>query len=250
MSRLFMRKKSSTTTSDDAEHWISTSDLMTGLMMVFLFISIAFMRHAYQERDHMKEVQNQMRDIAVAYESTQDSIYSALMDEFKEDLPKWSAKIHRDDLSIEFTDMEILFEVGSAKLKPGFKTVLDNFFPRYMERLAQFKENITEIRIEGHASTYWNATTSPDEAYTKNMILSQARTRSVLFHIQTIPEMQSQKDWVRQHMAAIGFSSSHAVRDRHGRENAEASRRVTFRVLTNADLQIRKILNKYNEGSR
>lgn len=170
MSRLFMRKKSSTTKSDDAEHWISTSDLMTGLMMVFLFISIAFMRHAYQERDQMKEVQNQMRDIAVAYESTQDSIYSALMDEFHEDLPKWSAKINRDDLSIEFTDMEILFEVGSAKLKPGFKTVLDNFFPRYMERLAQFKENITEIRIEGHASTYWNATTSPDEAYTKNMI--------------------------------------------------------------------------------
>ena len=138
MSRLFMRKKSSTTKSDDAEHWISTSDLMTGLMMVFLFISIAFMRHAYQERDQMKEVQNQMRDIAVAYESTQDSIYSALMDEFKEDLPKWSAKIHRDDLSIEFTDMEILFEVGS----PSSRKILRRFVSKVMRALIGMQRQV------------------------------------------------------------------------------------------------------------
>ena len=243
MSRLFRKNSAPSSHEDNAEHWISTSDLMTGLMMVFMFVSIAFMRHVNEERD-------QVKSIAVAYESTQNNIYAALMDEFKEDLSKWDAVITRDDLSVEFTNMEILFEVGSASLKPGFKEVLNDFFPRYMGRLAQYKENIAEIRIEGHASSYWNATTTIDEAYAKNMILSQARTRSVLFYIQTIPEMNVQKDWLRQHIAAIGFSSSHIVKDAKGRENAEASRRVTFRVLTNADMKIREILKKYNETSR
>ena len=31
---------------DDGDHWFTISDLMAGLMMVFLFISIALMRHA------------------------------------------------------------------------------------------------------------------------------------------------------------------------------------------------------------
>lgn len=47
--------------------------------MVFMFVSIAFMRHVNEERD-------QVKSIAVAYESTQNNIYAALMDEFKEDL--------------------------------------------------------------------------------------------------------------------------------------------------------------------
>lgn len=77
------------------------------------------------------------------------------------------------------------------------------------------------------------------------MILSQKRTQSVLLHIQEIPNLQNEKVWMRQNIAAIGFSSSHAVRDESGRENAEASRRVTFRVLTNADQQILRILKNH-----
>lgn len=244
MSQLFKRRgrSSASQSKDDVEHWISASDLMSGLMMVFLFISIALMRHAYQER-------NRMLDIAVAYEQTQMAIYNALMDEFAEDLPWWKAKIHRDTLSVEFTDMKIMFEVGSSELKPEFKMILDDFFPRYMQRLEAFRSNISEIRIEGHASSYWNSQVTEDEAYAKNMILSQERTQSVLFHIQAVPELQNQKEWMRKNIAAIGFSSSHAVLDENGRENAEASRRVTFRVLTNADQEIQRILSNH-EASR
>ena len=79
MSRLFRKNSAPSSHEDNAEHWISTSDLMTGLMMVFMFVSIAFMRHVNEERD-------QVKSIAVAYESTQNNIYAALMDEFKEDL--------------------------------------------------------------------------------------------------------------------------------------------------------------------
>jgi hypothetical protein len=46
---------------EDSDHWMSVSDLMSGLMIVFLFISIALMRTALIERDKIKQV-------AVAYQ--------------------------------------------------------------------------------------------------------------------------------------------------------------------------------------
>lgn len=59
--------KSRHRTGDGGEHWMSVSDLMAGLMMVFLFISVALMRDAMNERDKIKEV-------AVTYEKTQEAI--------------------------------------------------------------------------------------------------------------------------------------------------------------------------------
>ena len=74
----------SPTDEQEETHWLSVSDLMAGLTMVFLFISIALMRDAFMERDKIKE-------IAVAYQENQVSIYNALNDEFTEDLKAWSA---------------------------------------------------------------------------------------------------------------------------------------------------------------
>lgn len=219
---------------EDLEHWVSVSDLMSGLMMVFLFISIALMRNAFEERDRM-------RGIAEAYENTQIAIYERLQSEFAADLESWRAHINPLDLSVEFTDTEVLFEIGSADLRPRFQAILSDFFPRYMRALEPFRDSITEIRIEGHASSYWNADATPERAYANNMQLSQARTRSVLFQILANEPDPSEREWIRSHVAAIGFSSSHLVM-RNGREDARASRRVTFRVLTNANQQIRKIL--------
>ena len=96
--------------------------------MVFLFISIALMRHAYMERDKVKNV-------AKAYETTQIAIYESLQAEFGTDLKKWSAKIDRDTLSVEFEDTEVLFKMGSATLQPRFEEILDDFFPRYIQSL-------------------------------------------------------------------------------------------------------------------
>ena len=58
---------------EDGEHWLTVSDLMAGLMMVFLFIAIAFMRHVSIERDKIK-------DVAVAYQQNQVAIFDALND--------------------------------------------------------------------------------------------------------------------------------------------------------------------------
>ncbi|WP_095499544.1 OmpA family protein [Paraferrimonas haliotis] len=221
---------------EDGEHWLTISDLMAGLMMVFLFIAIAFMRHVSTERDKIK-------DVAVAYQENQVAIYEALNNEFSNDLSKWKASIDKETLSFQFDAPEVLFDMGESRLKKEFKDILDNFMPRYLNVLERYRDSIDEVRIEGHTSSEWRLDTHPDDAYFFNMALSQDRTRSVLNYSYLLPSLSNeQRDWVKSQFAAVGFASSKLKLNDDGSENKQQSRRVSFRVITNADVQIRKIV--------
>ena len=219
------------------EHWLSVSDLMAGLMMVFLFIAIAFMRHASVERDKIKNV-------AVAYQENQVAIFDALNKEFTEDLTKWRASIDKETLSFQFDSPEVLFDTGESNLKPEFKDILEDFIPRYLSVIEHFKNSIDEVRIEGHTSSEWARRTSEEQAYFLNMELSQNRTRSVLAYTYLLPDLDmAQKTWIKSNFAAVGLASSRIKLYDDGTEDKERSRRVSFRVITNADIQIRKIID-------
>ncbi len=220
----------------EGEHWLTISDLMAGLMMVFLLISVGLMRSASQDRDRM-------RGVAVAYREGQVAISQALHQEFENDLEQWDAAIDLEAMTFEFMSPEVLFEVGSIALRPRFASILGDFFPRYLRVLREFDENIDGVRIEGHTSTDWEGV-SEDQAYFRNMRLSQGRTRSVLEHVYRLPTTVSDRSWVKRKVAAVGFSSSRVVLNPIGREDPDASRRVLFRVLTNAEVQIRRILER------
>jgi outer membrane protein OmpA-like peptidoglycan-associated protein len=217
---------------DKEDHWMSISDLMTALMMIFLFISIVYMRFVQIEQDKIKEV-------AVSYQENQVALYDALMAEFEADLPKWQANIDQETLSFQFQAPEVLFGPGQMYLKPRFKQILNDFFPRYLKTIEPFKESIQEIRIEGHTSSRWNHHTNATQAYFNNMRLSQGRTRAVLAYL--FPLVPQARPWIQKNMAAVGFSSSKAVMI-NGRENYKKSRRVSFRIMTNAHTEIKKIL--------
>ena len=217
------------------EHWLTISDLMAGLMMVFLLISVALMRSAFLDRDRMREV-------AVAYRDSQLAINQALHEEFEGDLGRWDAAIDADSLTFEFRSPEVLFEAGSSALRPRFQAILRDFFPRYRRRLRDFDDVIEEVRLEGHTSSEWSKEAAEDEAYFNNMRLSQGRTRSVLEYVYGLPGPPDDRGWVKRKVAAVGFSSSRLVVGQDGREDPNASRRVLFRVVTNAETQIRTIL--------
>jgi outer membrane protein OmpA-like peptidoglycan-associated protein len=228
----FLKPKAS---EQEETHWLSISDLMAGLMVVFLFIAIALMRDALLERDRIKEV-------AVAYQETQVDIYTALVDEFDEDLPRWNAEIDKDTLTFTFKSPDVLFRRGDIALSEDYRALLGDFFPRYMRVLDGFKDSINEVRIEGHTSSIWNRSTSPTDAYFLNMQLSQGRTRSVLEYIYKLENIQPYQSWIKSHIAAVGFSSAKPIIGPDGEEDFNKSRRVTFRVISNADIRIKQIL--------
>jgi len=229
--------------NEDAEHWIGISDMMSGLMMVFLFMAVAYMYYVQVERENIKE-------IAVAYKDTQVAIYNDLVKEFEKDLPRWNAAIERDTLEVTFNNPDALFRSGSPELNPQFNAMLADFFPRYVAVLSRYRKAIEEIRIEGHTSSDWGSLHG-EQAYFPNMALSQDRTRTVLQHVLSLLEAGDDREWVRSSFAAVGYSSSRRVIDSDTQqENSASSRRVNFRVITNSELQIRNIIEKLdgNQG--
>ena len=229
MEKLFGRRSSS-----DDEHWMSVSDLMAGLMVIFLFIAITYIRP-------IVEIQAQIRNIVVAWKDSEVEIYAALNEEFKSDLSRWRAELDQDTLSIRFKAPDVLFASAAATLKPEFKRILDDFFPRYLDVLYQFKGAIAEVRLEGHTSSEWEGASTKDVAYFMNMELSQARTRAVLEYSLGLPLIDSYKEWARQLITANGLSSSRLIL-RDSKEDKIRSRRVEFRVRTNTKEQIVRVL--------
>jgi outer membrane protein OmpA-like peptidoglycan-associated protein len=220
----------------DEDHWIPLSDLMTGLMFLFLVIALAFMVQVEMQAHKAKE-------IAVVYSKTRLDLYNDLYREFHNDLPKWGAVLNKDDLSIRFREPDVLFATGSTELTPRFQAILGNFFPRYVRILTseQYRNAISEVRIEGYTSSVWRSGATLQEAYVGNMELSQSRTRSVLQYVLKLPDMQPSQSWLMQNVTANGLSFSHLI-ESNGREDQELSQRVEFRVRTNADEQIHRIL--------
>jgi outer membrane protein OmpA-like peptidoglycan-associated protein len=225
---------------ENESHWISLSDMMTGLMMIFLLLSMTLMVGA-----------EQTSKIASTYQAQKSKIYQELVREFKDDLNKWDAEIDDNTLTIKFNNDEVLFKAGNPQLNPKFKTILNDFIPRYVAVLAKanHKNNILEVRIEGHTSSEWAYGVSQDNAYFNNMALSQARTRSVLQYILNMPTIRSDKHWLMKYLTANGLSSSRPILNGKGKEDSKRSRRVEFRIVTNAEGQISEILRQVGKKS-
>ncbi len=225
------------------EHWVSMSDLMAGLMMVFMLIAITYLRLVHFQRQDVEK-------IAYAHRESHQAILNALRTELP---PSVLSKIHatiREDLSVEFQATEFSFDRGSANMPAAFQVALAEFFPRYLRVIAMHRENIQEVRIEGHTSSEWgDGELGPDEGYFKNMELSQGRTREVLRLCHGASPDDEVKGWIRKNFVAVGYSSAKAKSRADGSEDGAASRRVTFRIITNAETRIGQIISKFDNAA-
>ncbi len=225
-------------TRNSESDWISVSDLMAGLMMVFMLIAIIYADNAEKRAQNVTE-------IVTRWEDTEREIYDALKNEFKDDLPRWNAEIEPESLTIRFLSPEVLFAQGSAVLEPFFQDILTDFMPRYIELLDRnFKKQIREIRIEGHTSSGFYGIEDETEAFIRNMALSQARTRAVLDFSMNIPGLEQWKEWMRRTISANGLSSARTIQNANGEENKRRSRRVEFTIRTKTKEALFEILNR------
>ena len=205
--------------------------MMSGLMLMFLFIAISFMIEVESEKQVMK-------DVAISYRDTKANLNEALFTEFEDDLETWGASITKDN-SIVFSSVEVLFEVSKSDIKDEFKTVLKQFFSRYMKILTskEYVDEIKELRVEGHTSDTWQSTTSKKEIYLKNMQLSQSRAYSVLSYCYSLEDenIKQNRPWLEKHFRANGMAFS-KLKDK---ENA---RRVEFTIQMKSENKVYEIL--------
>ena len=225
---------------DDSSHFISLSDIMTALMMVFLFVSVAIIM---QIQKHNEIVTN----IQANYKNQKEMLYAHLQAEFKDDMSKWGAKINEETLSVYFVGDDVRFDTGQSDVKPEFKATLAEFFPRYVQLIKKHKDAIQEVRIEGYTDSTGKPGQTMEERYFYNMKLSQDRTRSVLEYCLTLPDFTKDDfNYMKDFITANGLSFSRYIRDSKGHEDKAASRRVEFRILTNAEATIESIVKEMN----
>jgi outer membrane protein OmpA-like peptidoglycan-associated protein len=187
-----------------------------------------------------------IQSIAVTYKEGKLELNRALKSEFKNDLERWNAEI-LDNNTFRFKAPEILFESGKSKIRREFKSILNDFFPRYIKILSdnRFKADIDEVRIEGHTSSTWTNAHSKIERYIYNAKLSQDRAFQVLNYCTNLDEMINELDWLITVFRANGLSFAKPIYE-NGVENIQMSRRVEFRVITKTEDKIYKILEASN----
>ena len=215
-------------------HWIPLADLMTGLMMVFMLLTAAF----------MLRVEETTGAVIKNHETTKKKLQIALETEFGVDLKGWNAEF-AGDLTIRFKDPNTLFATGSSDLTQRYREQLRDFFPRYLKILndEEFKDVVKEVRIEGHTSTQWTSAATVRDAYLKNMQLSQERTRSTLEYLLGLQEISDRTDWVIKRVTANGLSSSRAdPKNQTGAHN----QRVEFRIVTTSDERMSELARQFS----
>jgi outer membrane protein OmpA-like peptidoglycan-associated protein len=228
-------------------HWIPLADLMTVLMVIFLFMSISYMAL-------MEKRQKEQNQIFKDYEESKVDLYNELREAFKNDFAKWDLKLD-NDLSIKFTNPQVLFGTGSSEITEHFKIILEEFLPKYLSVVLQDKylDKIAEIRIEGHTDT--KPIGLSGDPYINNMELSQDRGRNVLAFLRTqncfFNLKPKEKERLQYWLTANGLSYGRAVDkdykiayDSKQPIDNNKSRRVEFRIVTTSEAIINEALKK------
>lgn len=227
--------------------WLSVSDLMTGLMVIFLFVAVAYISRVQKNQSEL-----------IKYVETKNEMHQKLVQEFAADTVKWQMSIGKD-LTMKFKNPTVLFATGSYELTQGFKDILDEFLPRYFNILLNdsLSNKIQEIRIEGHTDDvpipHYDA-----DPYIANAMLSQQRALSVIRYFRNMPVYQKftpeQQSQLEFWLTANGLSFGKAL-DSEGRFTLQSgkpidktlSRRVEFRIVTTGDEILENLVKKNSE---
>lgn len=214
---------------ENNDQWMSISDMMSVMMFIFMIIAVVYARTFEAEPAEKC-----------------DALLKKIDQEFKGNFKEWQVTLEKD-LTVRFENPKVLFEVDAITIRPKFKDILQDFWPRYIKLLKTYDKNekqntkngegdIKEIRIEGHTSKkYGNL--SLEKAYLENMKLSQGRTRSILEYVFSLESDAENKKWMRKYITANGLSSSQPMLNENGRYSSQLSRRVEFRSISKACLK-------------
>ena len=227
--------------------WMSVSDLMTGLMVIFLFVTVSYMVKV-----------NENQQVLVDYMDTRQDLHEKLVNKFAGDTLRWQMSIGKD-LTLKFNNAEVLFPLGSAQLTPEFKEILDEFLPTYFDLLLNdsLRYQIKEIRIEGHTDTTRFRSLHKDP-YIANIILSQRRALAVVEYYRESETFENyseeDKRQIEYWLMANGLSYGKAIDSEgqytmvSGKEiDNDRSRRVEIKVVTNGDEVIVEYLRNKNK---
>lgn len=171
---------------EDATTWIALADMMTGLMAIFLALSIAILSMQQDKKD---------------------AIILAVSDTLKKTLEEKGIPANIDKTTGRLIVSEKTnFDYGAATLKEEGKQNLDIIMPLYANAIfgltPEQQSRIDRIVIEGH--------TDRMGSYTSNMALSSQRANAILAHVDSMPEFAYKQQFL-QKLTAVGRGENDAI---------------------------------------
>lgn len=241
--------------NSNESNWISFSDIMTGLMVIFMFIAISYIYEVQKQ-------QNEINEIIEEYKETQVKLFNDLDRTFTDRFKDYNLKVN-PDLSIQITDANALFPVQfydqEVHLTTKFEDFLTKFTPLFYSIILkeEYSDDIAEIRIEGHTAIQTPDKEFDDDYYQKMLILSQKRSNKVLDYMMKLPSYDKldleKKSFLRFITTSNGLAFGKAL-DNDGKYkylsgniiNTNKSMRVEFRIITNSQ----KVIDEWVKQSK
>lgn len=197
--------------------WITMTDLMTGLVLVFIVMFL----YTYLT-SHVEVVKQNL-----AKENATKELKASLKAQ------NLNATVDAITGVVKISDLE-LFELGSYTLSEKGKAYLDKFAPAYFNSIFSnnfLNKNIEKIIIQGHTdSQTFKGKYSEDEQYMKNMELSLNRAFSVANYMSQTPYNKENGDKLRKMILVEGASFSQPI-ILDGKEDYQKSRRVELKIV-------------------
>lgn len=209
-------KKKSLEDGDNNIFWVTMSDLLLGLAIIFMTLFVLAITGFSQNT--LEQKQQQIEASKELIEKLQKENIEAQVDPTTGD--------------IKISDLE-LFEIGSYNLSPKGRAYLNKLVPIYIDTIFSKKDlinGIENIVIQGHTdSQSYVGVKNPDLQYMLNMSLSLQRANSVAEHIFKTNFNKKYSNQLKDMLTVEGKSFSEPVLV-NGKEDYNKSRRVELRL--------------------
>ena len=215
--------------SENNIFWVTMTDLMTALVLVFIVLFFYTYITSFSEKIERANEQQK------ASEALEETLKKQNID----------ASINSITGVVKISDLE-LFELNSYELSQKGKNYLAKFAPAYLDSLFSNKylnENIDKIIIQGHTdSQTYKGEYSQDEQYMKNMELSLKRAYSVANYMINTPYNKNNGDKLHKIVIVEGASYSNPIYT-NGKEDYAKSRRVELKIVMKEKSKYKELLN-------
>jgi len=212
-------KKSRKSATDEEENvfWVTMTDLLLGLTMVFMTLFVLAMTGFTQQK--------------LQQQATQSEVAKELSKNMQEQ--KIDVQVDKLTGQVKISDLE-LFDLNSYVLSSRGKAYLNKFIPIYVNTIfsnPKLSDKITNVVIQGHTdSQTYSGISSKEQQFAKNMDLSLRRANAVAEYLFITAYNRKYTDKLTKTLVVEGKSYTDPVMT-NGKEDYTKSRRVELKLI-------------------
>ena len=218
----------------EPEYWLSYSDLMAGLLMVFALMLMAALRQQ-GTRECQLLVYDSAADTIKELLDTRQRVISNLRSRFGDGTASEGTPVEVDSSGTVRFAGNLLFDQASAEVLPDGRRELASFAQDYFPLLLEdddFRDQLKRIVVEGH--------TNDDGTYELNLGLSHARSLAVMQVL--LEEAEAYDADLKEFVTANGRSFADLKLLPDGRVDKAGSRRIEIRFQMDDETLARRVL--------